>query len=86
MSHPARAAGGRALSRTERVAAICLAFVWLAGGALGAFFAWRASHWLLLAGSAFALSYGLAWLRVARRSRLLGSWSELAAPWRSLRK
>jgi len=74
----------RTLSAFERVAALCLSVAWLGGGAFARHFALIHSRWGIGAAALAALLYGVAWLRVAARSRLL-TWAELFAPWRRLR-
>ena len=71
------------LSPTERAVAVCLALVWLCGGALALYLAFVHARWGVAIGGLAALVYGAAWLRVAIRSRLL-TWQELVAPWRRL--
>ena len=73
----------KALSPIERGIAVSLALVWLSGGALGVFLALVHARWAVAIGGLAALVYGVAWLRVAARSRLL-TWHELIAPWRRL--
>jgi membrane protease YdiL (CAAX protease family) len=69
------------LSRLDRGLAVILSLVWLLGGAFGLYLGVTRSRWGLAALSLAALCYGLAWLRVALRSRLL-TWRELVVPWR----
>lgn len=70
------------LSGVNRAVALGLAIVWLGAGIVGVVFGvGRAQVVLAIVGVA-AIAYGLLWIRVAARSRLL-SWRELIAPWRT---
>lgn len=69
------------LSRLERGIALCLALVWFCGGIFGLYGALACHRWAMGFVALPALLYGVAWLRVAARSRLL-TWPELIAPWR----
>ena len=74
---------GRDVVGVNRVVALALACAWIGGGAGGIMVAMRAGRpWLALL-SLFALGYGIVWLCVFARSRLL-TWSEIAMPWRRL--
>jgi len=73
----------RALSSIERGAAVCLAAVWLCGGAFGLYLALVHARWGLAIVSIALLLYGGTWLRVATRSRLL-TWQEFLTPWRQV--
>jgi hypothetical protein len=70
------------LAGVNRAVALVLAVVWLGAGA--AAIAFGLSHGLMVVVivAAAAIVYGLLWLRVAARSRLL-TWRELVAPWRA---
>jgi hypothetical protein len=72
----------RTLSKTERIAAICLALIWIAAGGAGLYAAFVQSRWILAIIALAALGYGIAWARVALFARLL-TWPKLFAPWRS---
>jgi len=61
--------------------AVCLALVWLCGGAFACYFALLHFRWGMAFVALAALVYGAAWLRAAALSRLL-TWPELIAPWR----
>jgi len=70
------------LSRLNRLTALVLAVVWLGAGIAALAAGFLRSQWLLLPVGLFAVVYGVLWLRVVARSRLL-SWHELLAPWRA---
>ena len=72
----------RNLSTAERTVAFVLSLAWLAGGCVGVYFGAVLFHWGLIVFGVLAIAYGVAWVRVALRSRLL-TWRELVAPWRS---
>jgi fucose permease len=74
----------RTLSRAERVAAVCLALIWIAAGCAGLYAALIQSRWIAAVCALLALAYGIAWARAAAFSRLL-TWPKLLAPWRSSR-
>ena len=74
----------RNLSSVERILAVALSITWLTGGCVALYFALTSVRWGLLVCAVLAVAYGVAWLRVARRSRLL-TWRELVMPWRSAR-
>ena len=71
----------RTLSQAERVIALCLALIWIAGGGAGLYFALIQSRWIGAACASAAVAYGIAWARVAAFSRLL-TWPRLLTPWR----
>jgi len=71
----------RTLTKTERIIAVCLALIWIAGGCAGSYLALVQSSWRIAIVSLAALAYGIAWTRVALFSRLL-TWPKLFAPWR----
>jgi hypothetical protein len=71
----------RTLTKPERIIAVCLALIWIAGGCAGLYFAFVQSRWLIAIVSLAALAYGIVWTRVALFSRLL-TWPKLFAPWR----
>ena len=54
----------------------------LCAGLIGAYLGFTQARWLLGVCGVLAIAYSLAWLRVARRGRLL-TWREFVAPWRS---
>jgi hypothetical protein len=58
-----------------------LAFIWLAAAISAIVLGLTRARPTLVVLGAFALAYGLLWLRVAATRRLL-TWSELAIPWR----
>jgi len=70
------------LSRPERIVAICLAAIWIAGGCTALYLALTRSRWLIAACALAAVAYGVAWVRVALAGRLL-TWPGLFRPWRS---
>jgi len=70
------------LSRLNRFAAMLLALVWLAAGCVAGILGFASGHWLVVTGGILAIVYGLLWMRVAVRSRLL-SWQEFIIPWRA---
>ncbi len=70
------------LSGVNRTVAWALAFVWLGAGIAGIVFGVGRAQVALAVAGVLAIVYGLLWLRVAARSRLL-SWRELIAPWRA---
>jgi hypothetical protein len=72
------------LSLLERCLAVVLAAVWLCAGGMGVYAGVTQARWVVAAIASAAFVYGMAWLRVALRARLL-SWSELVVPWRRLR-
>jgi hypothetical protein len=72
----------RKLSGLNRLAAALLAFVWLGAGCAAIVFGFASGQWLLVTGGFVAIVYGLLWIRVVVRSRLL-SWNEFIIPWRS---
>lgn len=72
----------RTLSKAERIAAVCLAVIWIAGGCTGFYLALIQSRWIGAACASAALAYRIAWARVAAFSRLL-TWPKLLPPWRS---
>jgi len=61
---------------------LLLALVWLGAGLVAMAVAFSRGDWLLLPVGLFAVVYGVLWLRVVARSRLL-SWHELVFAWRS---
>ena len=65
----------------NRATAIALAIIWLCAGGTGVFVGLREQRWLLAAVAIAAMWYGVLWLYVAARSRLL-TWRELITPWR----
>ncbi|HZE42896.1 MAG TPA: hypothetical protein VE058_03885 [Steroidobacteraceae bacterium] len=69
----------RNLSKLERLAAICLSLIWVAGGCVALGAALTHSRWIMALVSVAAIGYGIAWARVALRSRLL-TWPELFMP------
>jgi hypothetical protein len=71
----------RNVSKLERMAAICLSLIWVAGGCVALGAALTHSRWIMVPGSLAAIGYGIAWARVALLSRLL-TWRELFMPWR----
>ena len=71
----------RTLNKTERIIAICLALIWIAGGCAGLYFAFVQSRWLIAIVSLAAVAYGIVWTRVALLARLL-TWQGLSALWR----
>ncbi len=66
----------------NRVVALALAAVWLAGGVAGAVVGVANGQWLLATVALGAIGYSALWFRVAVRSQLL-TWRGLAAPWRA---
>lgn len=72
----------RKLSGLNRFAAALLAFAWLVAGCVAIVFGLASGHWLLVTGGLLATVYGLLWIRVVVRSRLL-SWKEFIIPWRA---
>jgi hypothetical protein len=70
------------LSRLNRFAAMLLALVWLAAGCVAGVLGFASGHWWVVTGGFLAIVYGLLWMRVAVRSRLL-SWQEFTMPWRT---
>ena len=72
----------RKLSQLERALAIFLALIWVAAGCAALSAAALRSKWGFCFCALIAIAYGLAWTRVAVRSRLL-TWPSLFAPWRS---
>jgi len=58
------------------------AIVWLFGGGMALYAALARSRWGVAPFALAGLFYGIAWLRVACRARLL-TWSELIVPWRA---
>jgi fucose permease len=73
---------GRKLSKLERSLAIVLALIWMAAGCAALYAAALRSQWGFCFLALLAIAYGLAWTRVAVRSRLL-TWPSLFAPWRA---
>ena len=59
------------LSGPDRVAALLLALVWLGAGTAAIVFAFAVGRWWPGIVGLFAVVYGLLWMRVAARSRLL---------------
>jgi hypothetical protein len=74
--------GKRNLGRLNRLTALILALVWPGAGLVAVVAGFLRDRWLLLTVGLFAAVYGILWLRVFARSRLL-SWREFVAPWRS---
>jgi len=74
--------GRSKLSRLNRFVALLLALTWLAAGCLAVVLGFASGHWLVATGGFLAIVYGLLWLRVVIRSRLL-SWQEFIMPWRA---
>jgi hypothetical protein len=74
--------GGKRLSRLSRLTALLLALVWLGAGLVATALGFLRGNWLLLPVGLFSVVYGVLWLRVVARSRLL-SWHEFVVPWRS---
>ena len=70
------------LSGVNRAVALVLALVWLGAGAAAIVFGLSHGRVVVVIVAAMAIVYGLLWLRVAARSRLL-TWRELVAPWRA---
>lgn len=71
------------LRGSSRVAALLLAGIWLSGGLVALVLGCEQRHWLAVLLGSVATAYGLLWLTVAARGRLL-SWRELLSPWRRL--
>jgi hypothetical protein len=71
----------RLLRHYERGLALALGLVWLGAGVAGLFLGVAEARWLVIAIAAFAIYYGLTWLRVAARARLLEP-GEMLMPWR----
>jgi len=69
------------LGPIDRTVATVLGLIWLSGGVTSIVLGLARASWLPVLFGPFALWYAVAWLRVARRNRLL-TWSELATPWR----
>jgi hypothetical protein len=74
--------GRRKLSGLNRFTALLLALVWLGAGFIAIAIGFVRSRWLVSIGGVFAIAYGVLWLRVVVRSRLL-SWQEVIEPWRT---
>ena len=53
------------------MAAAVLALLWSGAGIAGLVAAYLYDRWLIAAAAVFALGYGLLWIRVAARGRLL---------------
>jgi len=70
------------LSGVNRAVAVVLAFVWLGAGIAGVVAGLGRGQVVVVIAAVAALVYGLIWLRVATRGRLL-SWRELVTPWRA---
>jgi hypothetical protein len=66
----------------NRALAGVLALVWIVVGIVSLVLALVHERWLLALLAVVAILYGVAWLRVAARGRLLRA-RELATPWRS---
>jgi hypothetical protein len=66
----------------NRTLAGVLALVWIVVGIVSLVLALVHERWLLALLAVVAILYGVAWLRVAARGRLLRA-GELATPWRS---
>jgi hypothetical protein len=76
--------GRRKLNRLSRLTALLLALVWSGAGLVAIAAGYLRGHWLLSTVGLFAVMYGVLWLRVVARSRLL-SWHQVVAPWRAAR-
>lgn len=71
----------RRLTAAERILAICLAAIWIAGSCTVLYSALiHSRRWIGIVALA-GVGYGIAWARVALLARLL-TWPELFAPWR----
>jgi hypothetical protein len=81
MEKPRAIRAARALSKSERIVAVCLALIWIAGSCAGFYVTLIQSRWIGVACALAGLAYGVAWARVALVSRLL-TWPRLFAPWR----
>jgi len=68
--------------RTVRIVSGFLAAVWLCASVAALVLALLASRWLLAVVGLAGLWYGIAWVRVARRGRLL-TIREALVPWRT---
>jgi hypothetical protein len=72
----------RRFSAAERILAICLAAIWIAGSCTVFYSALIHSRWFIGIVALAGVGYGIAWVRVALLARLL-TWPELFTPWRS---
>ena len=66
----------------NRLVALLIGGVWILAGAGAIGFGLVHGRWGLAAAGVIAMGYGVLWLRVVVRSRLL-TWSEVVAPWRA---
>ncbi|HLX26960.1 MAG TPA: hypothetical protein VKV24_00535 [Casimicrobiaceae bacterium] len=55
----------------DRTLAVLLALIWLGAGAAGLVFGVSAERWLPAIAGTLAIVYGVLWVRVAARGRLL---------------
>ena len=70
------------LSGVNRVVALVLALVWLGVGTVAIVLGLGRGQVVLVVVAGAAIVYGILWLHVVARSRLL-TWRKLVAPWRT---
>ena len=73
---------GRTISPLERLLALVLASIWILGGCVAIYLSLLRGRAVLAVCALLAIVYGVTWLLVSMRSRLL-TWPELLRPWKN---